>query len=518
MKRSIALLCAVVMMLSLMVCGSAFADTSKEPVTIVYWYRNAVGVQEYTDEVQAKLNEMLAANPETAHITLELHPYKTWGTDFTLGMVGEEQMDIVSTPGLDFVTEVYNETFMPLDDLIAKFPEAVEEYPEWLTKTGVYNGKTYYVPNYQQASNIYYFYAPKAYLDMAGITVEELQNLFWNEENRTVENVAAMYEKLLLGVREGTGKDTKWLNCELTDAYAWSHNAQNDVQFNHYNNFAWNAEKGEFEFGLLTEDMQKALMINAEWYEKGYVHPDRATLDGSLFGGKNMLNDESFVCGISATMAGDTEMASEIFTKNNGYECVAVPFYGTYYVNASWGAGGLAIYADCEHPEDAMKVISMMTNSKYADFYNTLCWGLEGTHYTKNADGTIKTLEFDGSQGNASCTYTYFKWAGGNTFNAWCNQSITPAINEFILKEVNDGPKTVSSPFVGFAFDLTSLETEKAQMVATTKEFESTLRGGYLGVEGTKALLDEYKQKIEAAGLSKVLAELNKQANEFLGK
>ncbi len=539
MKKLIALLCVAVMLLSLVACAPTGNDNTtgnngtvgnnngttgptpvepKDPVKIVYWYRNAVGVQEYTDEVQAELNKILAANPATAHITLELHPYKTKGTDFTLGQVNKEQIDIVSTPGVDFATEVANGSFMPLDDLIAQFPEATEEYPEWLMKTGVIDGETWYIPNYQQASNIYYFVAPKAYLDMAGITVADLENLFHKEENRTVENVSAMYEKLLLAVREGTGKETKWLDSMLTDVYAWSHNSQQDVNFNHYNNFVWNSEKGEFEFNMLTEDMQDAMMISAEWYEKGYIHPDRATLDGSNYGGANFLNDESFVCGLNATMAGDTEMASEIFTKNWGFDVVAVPFYGYHYIGASWAAGGLAIGADCEHPEEAMQVISMLTNSKYSDFYNTICWGLEGKHYTKNADGTIKTLEFEGSQGNADCSYTYWKWAGGNTFNAWCNQSLTPEINEFIQKEVNEGPNTVSSVFAGFSFDLTSLETEKAQMKAVTDEYHQALRYGTLGVEGTKNLLAEYKQKIEAAGLSTVLEEINSQANDFLDK
>ncbi len=544
-KKLIALLCATVTILSTVACGAADKEVSKEstsstpvsseaeketpsveatpepkePVTIVYWYRNAVGVQEYTDEVQAELNKILAANEETAHITLELHPCKDYATDFALAQASKQQVDIVSIPSLSYETEVANGSFMPLDDLIAQYPEATEEYPEWLMKTGVIDGTTWYIPNYQQASNIYYFCAPKEYLDMAGITAEELEDLFWVEENRTVENVSAMYEELLLAVRKATGKDTKWINgTKLTDAYAWSHNSQTDVQFNHYNNFAWDAEKGEFVFNMLSEDMEKAMMINAEWYEKGYIHPDQATLDGSLYGGKNYLNDESFIFGIEASMSGDTEMASEIFSNNYGMEMVAVPFYGYYYVPASWGARGLAISADCENPDEAMQIISMLTNSKYTDFYNTICWGIEGIHYEKLTDNTIKTLEFDGSQGNADCSYTYWKWAGGNTFNAWCNQSITPEINEFILNEVNDGPKTVTSPFGGFTFDLAALENEKAQMIAVTKEYEGTLRNGTLGVAGTTAKLDEYKEKIEAAGLSKVMEEITKQAKEFLGK
>ncbi len=491
-------------------------DEPKEPVTIVYWINNGAGVQDQTDEVEAKLNEMLKADPATAHITLELHPCKEYATDVALGQTAKQQMDILMTFGLSFGTEVQNGSFMELDDLLEQYPEAIEEYPEWLVKTGMVDGSTYYVPNYQQASNMLYFVAPKEYLDMAGITVEDLQNLFWNDESRTIENVAAMYEKLLLAVREGTGKQTKYLREMITHPYLWNHISNTEVQFDYYTNFSWDTESESFELNYMNENMQAAFLKMAEWYDKGYVHPDIATVKIADYVGTNFFNDESFVASFGTGMNGDTEAASAKYTAQYGFETVAVPLYNYFYVPAAWAAGGMAISSTCEHPEEAMMIISMLTNSKYSEFYNTMVYGLEGKHYTKNNDGTITTLEFSGAQGTAEGTYTYWKWSGGNAFNAWINQSTTAELNNWILNEVNQGENTIASPFTGYTFDLSDLETYKAQMIAVTAEYQKTLTYGNLGYAATQKALEEYNSKMEAAGLSKVLAELNKQAKEWL--
>ena len=39
----------------------------KDPVTLTYWYRNNVGEQEYTQQVEDKLNEILAATEGYYH-------------------------------------------------------------------------------------------------------------------------------------------------------------------------------------------------------------------------------------------------------------------------------------------------------------------------------------------------------------------------------------------------------------------------------------------------------------------
>ena len=71
----------------------------KDPVTLTYWYWNNVGEQEYTQQVEDKLNEILASTEGYEHITVDLHPCKDYSTDLSLALSAGEQIDIISFPG-----------------------------------------------------------------------------------------------------------------------------------------------------------------------------------------------------------------------------------------------------------------------------------------------------------------------------------------------------------------------------------------------------------------------------------
>ncbi len=525
-KRLIALLCVCLMMVSMVACNNSQGgageqeDGEKEKVTIAYWYWNGIGEQEYTDEVEAKLNEILARTEGTEHITIDLHPTADHGQEVALGQAGQEQIDLLSTPGLTATTEIQNGSFMELDDLLAKNSEAIDELPDWMHEAGKVNGKTYLVCNYQQATNVPYFIIPKEYLDMTDYSADDIINILRSIErgdDDAVDQVATMFENIVMAVREGTGKETKWVADVLGNPTFYRHYGQQELTLSWFDYFTY--EDGEVLFGPSLPIVQKGYLKAGEFYDKGLSHPDSSTVSKYDYVGANFMNDESFCFYVDQGCFGDIEMASEYFTNLYGFETVAFPYWENNYVPAAVPAGGVGISSTCEHPEEAMQILAMLQNSKYSEFYNTLVYGIEGIHYEKLTDNTIKTLEFDGSQGGSDTTYAYRKWTGGNTFHAWVNQSSTPEIQEYILKEINESPSTIASLLGGFVFDTSSVDVEKAQIQATCAEYVSdtgSLLLGIKGAEGTKELLDEYNSKMEAAGLSTFLEELTKQANDYV--
>ncbi len=496
------------------VAESETPEEPKEPVTIAYWYRNAVGEQEYTDQVEAKLNEILASTEGYEHITIDLHPCtREYKQEVSLAQASGEQMDLLSLAMLDLATEVGDGSVIPLDDLIAQSPETVAELPEWLLKMGVVDGQTYYVPNYQQATQNYYYVTPQAYLDAAGYTVEDFQKVFFKED-KTAEEVAALFEDYCLKVREGTGKETKWID-SVAETRLWIDCTNIELSLNWAGYYYTDLDTNELKFSYTKPEIMNAWNEQAELYDKGLVHPDAATIDREAFHNANWLNDEAFI-GVFTHGVGSMEMLSKSLSDSFGFEVVAIPASERLYVPREWAAGGVGISSTSEHPEEAMAVMTLLFNSKYEEFYNTLCWGLEGTHYEKNADGTIKTLEFDGAQGGAETTYCYHKWTGGNTFNAWCNQSSSEELNDYILNEMNEGPNTIASPIAGAPISIAEFETEKAQIIAVLEEYGNTFLWGAAGVDGTEKLVNEYMNKMEAAGLSKMTESVNEQVKAFL--
>ena len=530
-KKIISVLCALAMVLMLAACAktpassaaptpassteaSSAAPAKKDPVTLVLWHQNTVGEQEYTKQVAAKLSEILAKTPGYEHITFELHPVKSMAMDFQLAQASQLQMDLVSTSQLNMSTEIENGSFLAIDDYLAKYPEVTAELPDWLVEMGQTDGKTYFIPNQQQAANQYYFVAPKQYVEYSGYTVDQIRETL---QKGTIDQKFEMFEKFVLNVRKETGKNTKWAASALSSRKLYV-NPSNELLkiVGSADVFYWDGDAKKLAYCNTNDDVVKSYAKSGEFYAKGYIHPDIATLDTKNLVGKDFLNDESFVFNWAQDIGTDEFVSNKLSTAY-GMDIVAVSVSDHAFVPNVWPAGGVGVSTTCKNPEEAVAALALLENSKYAEFYNTLIYGIEGKHYewVDKSANTIKTLEFEGTQGNAECTYTCWKWTVGNTFNAWMNQSMNKELQDYIKNDINNGKDTEESPLIGLTFKTADLETEISQVAAVTKEYGSTLGNGIKGNDaGT--YYEEYKKQLEGAGLNKILDELNKQAADFL--
>lgn len=273
---------------------------------------------------------------------------------------------------------------------------------------------------------------------------------------------------------------------------------------------------GKVEYLFNSTDAKKAYEISAQWYDDGLIHPDYLTIKDSEtnFTGKNMLNPVSY-CFTMANGAGSEEIVSAQLSTTYGFDVVAIPIWNNYYIQNAWGAGGDGITAKCKNPKEAMRLLELMNTEEGAALYNMVVYGLEGVHYEKIDETHIKTLEYDGSQGGADTSYAAMKWIMGNTFHAYLNQGCADGENEIAL-EINESKDNAVSPLMGFRVDIKPVENEISQMTAVMKEFNATVSGGVMGTAGWQAKYDEFVNKLEAAGMSKVLAEIQRQVDAFL--
>lgn len=532
MKKLIALLLALALVGGMVACSSN-AEVSKpadettqndpasqtgnvqnndlEPIVLDYWYMNGVGEQEYTKQVEEKLNEWLSTHEGYENISIRLHPCNDYATDLKLAFASGQQVDIISTYGSGgFVSHAQNEEIIPIDDLLAEYPEATAELPTWLLDLGKMDGKTYVIPNYQQAASQNVFIFPKDYLDMTDYSVEDIHNLM---VNKTPESIKDFLTTFVDQVRAGTGLDTKYAPYNPFETYFWMGPSNVELSISGRGYLYWNTDTQALEFSMTNETMEQVYKMAAELREEGYLLPD-SSADISNFAGPNMKNTESLAFCNNWDVAAPDEY-NDRYSKMYGFETEVLVTDAVTYIPSSWAAEGLGISATCENPEAAMAVITLLENSKYADFYNTLMYGLEGVHYTDNGDGTVTTLEFDAASGGGDCSYSYWRWVGGNSFNLKCNQAMSQKTLDFIENDLHNGENTVYSPLMGFQFDRTSFETELSQVASVISEYDM---GFYYGdyLENTEAKFAEFKEKLETAGLSKILEEANRQAAEYI--
>ena len=145
-------------------------------------------------------------------------------------------------------------------------------------------------------------------------------------------------------------------------------------------------------------------------------------------------------------------------------------------------------------------------NYEYCTFswvYNLICYGIEGTHYTLNAEGKLETIENSGykSQGD---------WKYGNQFNA----HLTAGMDDNVWEEterLNNEAKV--SPISDFAFDTTPVRTEAAQVSATNSEYD--FKGWTTAKDGEK-FVTERKSAREKSGYLSVFEEVKKQVAEHI--
>ncbi len=148
-----------------------------------------------------------------------------------------------------------------------------------------------------------------------------------------------------------------------------------------------------------------------------------------------------------------------------------------------------------------MMFLELLNTDEY--LYNLLAYGIEGTHYNKVSEKVIDICSDNYSIGN----YTF-----GNK-NLSYNLSYFPKNLSEDFKEFDS--KAIISPLLEFSFDPTPVAGEIAKITEVTEEIEGPV---FVGAVDPEEYLPKVIEKYKQAGLDKVMAEQQKQINEWLGK
>ena len=535
-KKILAIFLAVLMLVGLVACAANEPPATTEPDSttdsevqsnpenknkkpvVLEWHYRGNGIQRDTEAVNDHINELLHQVEGFENISVHLNPYLAadYASSVTLAQSTGEQIDILNTVGLNYVTEVNNGTFIALDEMLneEQFSALKNELPEWLWSKVAVNDSTYIVPNYQQGSNMQYLVFPAKYAEGEnGVDVDAIREML--KGSYTAVDLDNIMRQVVDAARKIDGVDTKYLY-PAVNGLLFSNGIEYKEFISNYginDGFCVLAGTTEVVNNYLTDSYKAAVESAAKDEVDGYLVPEMALRDSvESLRRSNALNDEAIVVWMDSSMGSEEEVSAQ-FTNSFGYETIAIPMHQQYYFDSSWGAGGNGITATCEHPVEALKFLQLINTEAGEEIYNTIVYGLEGTHYEKNADGTITTLEYDGSQGSDN-NYSAHKWIMGNTFHAWLNQGCSAETNE-IAMEINNSTDNIVSPTMGFRYDTSNVTTELDQIGAVVSEFYDPMRFGGKGADW-ESYYDEFVSKLEAAGASKVQADMQAQLDAFL--
>jgi len=498
-KRLVAMLILIVLSLSLFTGCSVITGGKTKDITLK-WVMMGPGMQADSKIVWEKFNKDLQAFLPGVKVDFEIISGADYGEKYKLMMSAQEPVDIVWLGWmLDRNTEARNGAYADLGPLMDKYaPELKKELDPWLWDLATVDGKIFSVPNYQMYNNSMYALATTKALADAYIKVDETKKNLTKDKKLTEDSYKAIddYLKSL--------KDAGKIAQGMTAFFP-----QYLKGFEDFGGFVMDREDSSFkiQYKWLTDEAKTMFIKYGEWFQKGYVRKDVLSM-------QNPRQDDNKPNGASLWSVAylNPEDTAKQLEKQSGIPVELLPMQDDLFISSTAVSSATAIVETSKNKEAAIKLIELMNTPKGKALYNLLVYGIEGTHYNKVSDNRIKQLiAVPGSPG-ANDKYGLTKWAVGNTYYAYETQVDIEGYNDFVKRDING--KAVVSKFAAFKPNVEKVRTEMAQVTAVATEYSKQLLSGALpNVEQT---YNEFKTKLENAGIRKIEAEYQAQIDAFV--
>ena len=549
-KRTICLLLAIIMVLSIVLAGCSktaetpaadetpattepaettdntetpeapeeTAEPALEQKTIQLMITGA-GKQANSDKVWAAFNEQLQQYVPNTTVEFIDVPFEEYSEKFSQVLASGEGVDLAWTGWLiNKPQNIADGNLMPLDDLLAEYGQGIvdilgENVVE--IHRNADDGKLYYLPSWQGlVGDRRGWLVVTEIAELAGDTwiedTEAALNKWRNNYSEGTEAFQAVLDqatKYLAAAKEA-GKLGAGINTGRV--FGWSM----------YNGTRSNPGVGGSEIGIPFEDNTFTVIDGvasehyklyaktmADWYKEGYIRSDIMSVDTStLTMPKNgEITDTTYVFSCDPYL---TEADQDAATADAGMDMTYLPIEE----NASLILGGDTSYAIpycADEPERAMMVLNAIYSQP--DLYNTLIYGIEGEDYTKNADGTI-TTSYVGASPTADDSYGIQRWIIGSCKNALINNGTDP--NYYADLEALEETARVN-PFMNFTFDRTNVEGICASLLNVYYEYGPQLDNGVAG-DNWEELYNNYMAARKDAGIEELVTEFQNQLNAYI--
>ena len=390
----------------------------------------------------------------------------------------------VQMKGLYDITDLIDNIKMK-DGSTVKMSDVIDQS---FIDSAMVKGRIYGIPCIQVTSNPGCFSIFKSVAEECNIDVEGMQEAAFNVKD--AETYAAYLNKIT--------KEKAKVKAKRPDLRQPPMSARKATIYEEIEAGVGVKKDGSREVVILAETPEYQLSYKTlwEWYRDGYTAKDIASTGDQVQSAEDKKQQPWF----ESTYKPGQEITDE---KSYGEPLVYARMSPPYMGRTSSLLTMLSVGANTKHPEEAVKFLYMINSDK--DLYNLLCFGIEGKHYTKNEDGTVKMIEGSGYEKMPNKA-----WAMGNQFNAYVLEGQPIDVWE-LTEKMND--ESVKSPMLGFVPDLSGLTTEVAAIVNVQAEYKA--RTEY-GTNDPAEWYDEYIGKLKLAGIEKVRDELQKQYDEFL--
>ncbi|CAM4341058.1 putative aldouronate transport system substrate-binding protein [Paenibacillus endophyticus] len=243
---------------------------------------------------------------------------------------------------------------------------------------------------------------------------------------------------------------------------------------------------------LDTPEMKQILNTMHKYYKAGYIPTEAATMDS--------MTDVQTTGKWFADRATSQPFADNLWSASYGYPVVSTPASDALIYNWSVMGSMQAISANSKYPEKAMEFLNLLNTDPV--LRNMVDSGIEDVHYKKAGDNVMENLD-------ESKNYDMPTFSLGNVMLTYLNTT-DPTNKWEEFQKFNDAG--VEAPLLGFNFDTSKVTTEIASVNNVKEEYWAALMTGTVDPETYLARANE---KFKAAGLDKIMAEAQRQLDEW---
>ena len=244
-----------------------------------------------------------------------------------------------------------------------------------------------------------------------------------------------------------------------------------------------------------SEEWMDVLKDNREWYLNGYLPQDIAAMSGSEK--KTLYNQGKIAMSFQWGWDGVIEFDSPAGTR------IKVPISDNVRkVRPRWG-NSYAVSANSDLGSECVKLMELMQTN--ADAVNLLAYGIEGRHYESE----------EGIWWIPNKESGYYPANAGIFGNPMVALQVEGAPKDRWDIYRRDLEKAVLPTLYAYTFNAEPVKTEMSNVQAVIQEYENPIRCGAVDPEEYVA---KFNAELEKAGIDDLIAEVQVQVDEHLGK
>lgn len=470
------------------------------PYEVVMVYPD--GPQKDIGTVQNAINDYLKKTYADLNMTVKLNPidWGAWSDKTNLMMASSEKFDLLFTADwLGFNQQVTKGGLLPLGDLLAKFGPDIEKVEKDYHEAAKRGGKLYGIHTHQELGGTQGVMLDKALVDKYKFDLSVLKS-------GKVEDL----EPFLKVIKENEPNVTPLVAPSFPlEAYYSSGNLDSIASVAVINVKGTDPKDYTVVNSFTTPRYMELAKLTNKWFKAGYINKDALTagLDVS----------KKFQAGTAFALVGDVDILANMEigsvakspnkSAQTGREILQVPLNIDRLQTGKMAATMQAISKTSKDPERAMMLLNLFFKDK--NLLTLFNFGVEGVHYVLK-DGQVDLPA--GKTNNDVGFYHDIMWQIGNQMLNYTRVGEDPKKYENYEKfnaQVSGNPSRI----FGFVFDPEPVKNEMIAIDNANKTYVDGLKSGQLDPEeNLPKLLDKQK----AAGAEKIIAEAQKQLDEWL--